>query len=416
MQPGRNKEVSMRNPGRSTVVAAAVRGAMLACLLAWAACAVPCFGGDAAKVTVKELDGKVRVEIGGELFTEYVYKGYAKPILYPVIGPHDIAMTRNYPMKEVPGEARDHHHHKSLWYTHGSVNGVSFWHEGSGAGTIVHDKLLKAESEGDKAVVKTTNKWVDAKGNVVCRDVLQTTYSTVPGGRVIDFVITIHASEGDVVFGDTKEGTMGIRTHPNLRLRSDPRRGVKEVSGHAVNSEGVTGKAVWGKRAKWVDYWGTIDGKVVGVAIFDHPGNPRHPTWWHARDYGLIAANPFGVHNFEGKPRGTGDLKIPKGESRTWRYRFVFHEGDVKQAKVAKLYDTYAATKVSPAVGCCEGAIPNCGGTCGRHETAATDTAATATPTSAGGSCAGGTCPAFGAAGACPVGTAAGCPHAGAKK
>ena len=119
-----------------------------------------------------------------------------------------------------------------------------------------------------------------------------------------------------------------------LRLRSDEKRGNHTAKGNSINSEGVEGKAMWGKRAKWVDYWAPIDGNTVGVAIMDHPSNPRHPTWWHARDYGLIAANPFGIHDFEKKPKGTGDMVIANGESKTFRYRFLFHRGDVNEANV----------------------------------------------------------------------------------
>ena len=94
-----------------------------------------CLGGalaaaDGPAVTVKELDGKLRVEIGGQLFTEYILKGFAKPILYPVMGPGGVPMTRNYPMSKVAGEASDHVHQKSMWFTHGDVNGVDFWAEG----------------------------------------------------------------------------------------------------------------------------------------------------------------------------------------------------------------------------------------------------------------------------------------------
>ncbi len=307
-------------------------------------------GAVSSAVTVKELPGRLRVEVDGGLFAEYVYEGYAKPILYPLIGPHRIGMTRNWPMKEVAGEARDHKHHKSLWYTHGDVNGVDFWGEGGRSGRIVQDKVLKVATGPGGAVILTANEWRGPDQHVVCTDTRRVGFSVFPRGRMIDFEITISASNGDVVFGDTKEGTMGIRTHPNLRLRNDPSRGVTTANGHAVNSEGVRDKEVWGKRAKWVDYWGTVGGKVVGVAIFDHPGNPRHPTWWHARDYGLIAANPFGVHDFEGKPEGTGDLKIPAGESRSWRYRFVFHENDAEEAGVAGLYEDFAASRSPDAI------------------------------------------------------------------
>ena len=256
------------------------------------------------------------------------------------MGPHGIGMTRNYPMKEgVKGEARDHPHQRSLWYNHGRVNGIDFWHEGKKAGRIVHDKLIKAASDGTCAVIQATNKWLDPKGRAVCADACTLRFSAVPGGRAIDWEITIRASAGDVTFGDTKEGSMGIRTHPNLRLRGPT------ATGQAVNSEGVKGLGVWGKRAKWVDYWGKIDDKTVGIAMFDHPSNPRHPTWWHARDYGLIAANPFGISRFDRKAKMKGDMKIAKGESVTFRYRFIFHEGDCKQAKIAELYEQYAAAK-----------------------------------------------------------------------
>jgi len=74
-------------------------------------------------------------------------------------------------------------------------------------------------------------------------------------------------------------------------------------TGTIINAEGVKNTAAWGKRSTWVDYHGPKDGKVYGVAIFDHPSNPRHPTWWHVRDYALFAANPFGKHDFR-EPQG----------------------------------------------------------------------------------------------------------------
>ena len=112
--------------------------------------------------------------------------------------------------------------------------------------------------------------------------------------------------------------------------------------GHIVMSTGVRDAETWGKRAAWCDYFGTVNEKTVGIAIFDHPKNPRHPTWWHVRDYGLFAANPFGVHDFEKKPKGEGDLIVPAGKSITFRYRLIFHEGDEKQAGIAELYKNYS--------------------------------------------------------------------------
>ena len=143
-----------------------------------------------------------------------------------------------------------------------------------------------------------------------CTDTRTIRLSVQDGARVVDYAVTLHASEGPFTFGVNEEGMMAIRTHPELRLEGSV------AKGHAINSEGDRDKPVWGKRAKWVDYWGPVDGKVVGVAILDHPSNPNHPTWWHARYYGLVAANPFGIHDFEkDKPEGAGDMKIASGGS-----------------------------------------------------------------------------------------------------
>jgi len=289
----------------------------------------------AAKIALKPGKGKVTVEVSGKLFTEYLYEGHgrSKPVLYPVIGPGASRMTRDYPFKKgTPGEASDHPHHASLWFTHGQVNGISFWHIGNNTGTIRHQKFLKVKGN----TLATANKWLSAKGEEQCADETTLTFHADGENRAIDFDITVHASAGDVTFGDTKEGSMGIRTHAALRLKGSV------AKGQAVNSEGVSGKPIWGKRAKWVDYWGPIGGKTVGVAIFDHPGNPRHPTWWHARDYGLVAANPFGVHNFEGKPKGTGNLVIKSGDKVRFRYRVLFHAGDVNEARIKERWDSWA--------------------------------------------------------------------------
>ncbi len=297
------------------------------------------------EVTITEADGKAIVQIDGQPFVEYVFQGHAKPILYPIVGPYGIEMTRNYPMKEdVDNEALDHPHHKSLWYTHDDVNGVQFWMEYPRSSDRQPGRIVQNEIQIEGNAIRAKNDWVAPDGKIVCSDDRVVTFGTTSAGRFIDFQITIDASHGDVTFGDTKEGTMGIRMHPLLRLQNDEKRGNHTAKGSAINSEGVEGKEMWGKRAKWVDYWGPINEKVVGIAIFDHPSNPRHPTWWHARYYGLVTANPFGIHAFEGKPEGTGAMRIPSGESVTFRYRFLFHTGDVKQANIEGEYESFAKT------------------------------------------------------------------------
>jgi len=291
-------------------------------------------GGQGVEIT--RLADKVKVEIDGELFAEYNFKEGPFPYFYPVMGPTGVNITRHWPMKEGENEARDHRHHRSLWFTHGEVNGRDFW---SGRNErIAHDEFLELTSGSQVGVIKSKNKWVASNGEIVCTDTRTYKFSGGSGQRMMDLEITIHASHGDVTFGDTKEGSMAIRLAPTLRVEGEVGKG------HIINSEGHRDGQAWGKRAAWCDYYGPLKDDVVGVAIFDHPQNPRHPTWWHVRTYGLFAANPFGVHNFENKPKGTGDLAVKSGDSVTFRYRFYFHKGDCEQANVAARYREYAAT------------------------------------------------------------------------
>ena len=155
-----------------------------------------------------------------------------------------------------------------------------------------------------------------------------------PRLRTIDYEIEIRAIER-LVFADTKEGTFGIRLATSM---------TEDKGGRMVNAEGKeTEKNVWGQRSPWVDYYGPVDGRTVGVAIFDNPGNPRYPTYWHVRAYGLFAANIFGVRDFTGDKTRDGSMTVERGQTIRFRYRVVIHEGDAKAAGIAELYRQYAA-------------------------------------------------------------------------
>jgi len=296
-------------------------------------------------VTLREVDGRVRVEIRGELFTEYHFQDVSRPFLYPVLGPGGVPLTRNWPLKEAPGEDRDHPHHRSLWWAHGEVNGVDFWSENARAGRTLHEEFLERTSGPDRAVLHTRNRLVAPDGRTVGRVEFKITFHRGDAdARWLDWETTVLASEGDLKLGDTKEGTMAIRLAETMRLKPNKENAGKPT-GHILTSTGLRDGETWGKRAPWVDYFGPVEDRVMGVAIFDHPANPRHPTWWHVRDYGLFAANPFGVHDFEKKPPGTGDLTIPAHQGITFRYRFLFHRGDAAAGRVAERYAAYQAEK-----------------------------------------------------------------------
>jgi len=299
-------------------------------------------GLQAAKFSVETSDEGAVVQIDGKLFTEYLTQSGPKPVLWPIIGPTGKPMTRAYPIAEekVEGERHDHVHHRSFWFTHGDVNGVDFWSETEGKhGTIKHRKFAQAEARGDSAVIVTENDWLGPDGKKICQDVRTLTFGADEEKRWIDFEAVVQATEGEVTFGDTKEGSFGVRVAGTMKVTAG-------LGGKIVNSEGQTDQGAWGKRAAWVDYHGPVgkDKERLGIAILNHPSSFRFPTYWHVRTYGLFTANPFGLHNFLGKKAGQvkGAHTIPAGETMTLRYRVIFHTGDQKQADIAGAFAKYA--------------------------------------------------------------------------
>ena len=304
--------------------------------------------GEGVKIT--EQPEKVRVEINGQLFTEYVFKGAPHVYFYPLLGPGGLQMTRHWPMKDVEGEEHDHKHHRSLWYSHGAVNGVDFWGESEKSGKILHEKFLEIKSGPETGLIRAQNKWVDPDGKTVLRDERTfRVYARPDNERLFDYEITLKAPpDKEVILGDTKEGSMAIRLAESMRLILPKEKGEKKAAagkGHIILSTGLRDQETWGKAAAWCDYHGPVAQKTVGVAIFDHPSNLRHPTTWHVRDYGLFAANPFGLHDFDKQPPGTGNVVIEPGKSVTFKYRFYLHEGDEKEAKVADHWEDYKSGK-----------------------------------------------------------------------
>jgi hypothetical protein len=302
-----------------------------------------------AQVTVKELPDRVRVDIDGQLFTELRHTGAPHLYYYPLLGPDSVSMTRSWPMEDPPDEEHDHPHHRSMWFSHGLVNGVDFWTEESASastppkhpvGKIVLDKVQKAEASERSGEVVVGTKWIAPDGSVPVTGVQRLiVYPRPKSERLFDFVTTLTAGDKDVTFGDTKEGTFAIRIAESMRLKG-PKNAPGQ--GHILNSAGLRDDKVWGQKANWVDMSGPIDAKTYGIAIFDHPKNPRHPTRWHAREYGLFAANPFcEVEMDKTQPKGAGDFLLKAGQSVTFQYRVLLHEGAPDAAKLAERFDAY---------------------------------------------------------------------------
>jgi len=286
-------------------------------------------------VSLSKFEEGVAVKIDGKPFTNFVTKRTRKPILWPLLGPNGERLTQSGP--------KDHIHHRSFWFTHGKVNGQDFWSELPRSGKTVVSNLHPLVGGPVFGEISCTVDWLSKEGVKVCSDDRTMRIYRTPTARLVDFEIAFKPTDVDLVFGDDKEGTFGVRVAETMSV---DRPKDQPPGGALVNAEGLQGAAVWGKKSAWCDYSGPVDGNVAGIAIFDHPSNLRHPTTWHARTYGLFCANPFGLSFFTGK-KENGEHRVPKGTEFRLRYRVVLHSGDCAAAKIP---DQYAAFAEPPTV------------------------------------------------------------------
>jgi len=294
--------------------------------------------GSQPKLGLQVLEDRVVISLGQENFTEFVWGETRRPYLYPLLGPGGAPLSRGYPMDPRPGEAHDHPHHQSLWFAHGSVNGNDFWHGSARDERIEHVAVELARIEPDgAATLRTRASWVVGMDEVLLHEEREMQFRASAQARTIDFDLRLRPAGAEVTLGDTKEGSFALRLAPSLRLRGEV------AAGKAVNSQGQRGGAVWGERAAWVAYSGPVQAATFTVVIFDHPDNPRHPTWWHARDYGLFAANPFGVHDFEQRPAGTGDMTLTPQQELRLRYRVQLLLGERTVEQLDEAWRSWSA-------------------------------------------------------------------------
>ncbi|SDK61408.1 Methane oxygenase PmoA [Catalinimonas alkaloidigena] len=306
---------------------------------------------DNLRVQLLEKPDRVDVMIDGDLFTSYLHSDtMEKPVLYPVVAPGGAVVTRGYPRDPRPGERVDHPHHVGMWFNYGDVNGLDFWNNSDAIpadqkhkyGTIRHVSVDRVEAGADSGTLSVTTEWLAPSGEALLRERTHFTFWAFDDStRLIDRVTTLTALDKEVAFHDNKEGMIAIRVARGLEMPSDQPEIFTDangnptevaemnnagVTGDYLTSEGKTGDAAWGTRARWTRLQGTLDGQPTSITIIDHPSNPGYPTYWHARGYGLFAANPLGQSVFsEGKE--AMNFSLPAGESTTFRYRVVFHSG-----------------------------------------------------------------------------------------
>ena len=277
------------------------------------------------------------VSQGDRLFAGYRFDSNGKPIIYPLVGPGGHRMTRDFPMEEAgPNERNDHDHHRSFWLTHGDVNGVDFWLDDEHCGKIVHQSGEAITQDDGSVVITTKNDWNAPDGKRLLSDLRRYHFHVSKGRRIIDADFLLIASDGDVNFGDTKEGSFGLRVAGTMKV--DAKGG-----GVVTNAEGLNDKKAWGKKSAWVNYNGPVKGEMVGVTVHDHPESFQYPCRWHVRTYGLFAANPFGVYHFEGGDKTDG-VVLKSGETMRLSYRVVLETGDLDSVKTQQDSKDYAST------------------------------------------------------------------------
>ena len=278
------------------------------------------------------------IAVGGDRFTSYHYAEVpARPYFHPVVGPGGALVTRGFPMEpDVPGETHDHPHHRGLYFAHGEVNETNNWSEVPGHATMQHRGFARLTSGPVQGSFTQALDWLDTAGAVVLTEQRTVTvYHTSDDERLLDAALAFRASAGAVLFGDTKEGGL-------ISVRVATSMDAKEAGRIENAAGGIQEAETWGKRAQWCDYSGPVAGQTLGICLMDHPENPRHPTHWHVRNYGLMTANPFGRRDYTRDPAQRGDLLLQDGARLNFRYRVLIHRGNAQDADLHARYQDLA--------------------------------------------------------------------------
>jgi hypothetical protein len=313
-----------------------------------AAVVAPLRGNGGVEVTVNEAAKRVDVTIDGKPFTSYIWPStLKKPVLYPLRTAKGTLVTRGFPLDPRPGERVDHPHHVGMWLNHGDVNGLDFWNNSDAIpaarapkmGTIYQRTIVDAKSGATQGELVVETAWMTSDNKQLLKETTRFIFRGGADSRTIDRVTTLTALDQKVVFKDNKEAFFGMRVARGLEQPADKAEVFTDASGKAtpvpvldntgvtgkyVSSEGKQGDDVWGTRGKWTMLGGTLAGEPITLAILDHPSNPGYPTHWHARGYGLFAANPLGDEVFKEKPF---NLTLEPGKSVTFRYRVLILGG-----------------------------------------------------------------------------------------
>jgi hypothetical protein len=320
--------------------------------------------GPRVEVRSDEAARRIDVTVDGKPFTSYIYpETLKKSVLWPIHSPGGAFVTRGFPLDPRPGERIDHPHQIGLWFNHGDVNGFDFWNNSEAIapdrarkmGTIVHRRIGRIQSGEGRGEVNVEMEWIGGDGVPLLREQTTFIFRASLDTWSIDRITTLTALDSPVVFRDNKEGVLGLRVARQLEHPTSKAEVLTDTSGRPtavpvldntgitglyVSSEGREGDAVWGTRGRWTLLRGTVGGKAVTVAMLDHPANPGFPTYWHARGYGLFAANMLGVREFSGG-KEVFDFTLGPRKSATFRHRVLVKSGRVPPPTVEAEYQEF---------------------------------------------------------------------------
>ncbi len=317
----------------------------------------------APKVEFVKGDNRIDVVIAGKLFTSYLYSDdLTKPLLVPVRTTSGIEVNRRHPLVEIPGGSMDHEHHVGIFFAVDKVNGINFWKNTAVPPQIKHMEVTEMTNGSGEGKLATVAHWIDDKRQTVLEEKRKMVFTA--GNHedeyAIDFAIDLTAKDTSVTFEDIEEGMFAIRVSDYLR-ESDPKLILRQGeplpkeslagTGRYFSSNGdETAKNIWGKRARWVAIQGVRAGKVVGVAILNHPSSINYPTYWHARNYGLFSANPLGQADFQRQqPKEYRKNKViplrltlEKGETAHFRFLVIVYEGLRTHEQIEERFKEFA--------------------------------------------------------------------------
>ena len=297
--------------------------------------AIPAF----AQVDIKHGGDHIPVAIDGKPFTTFFMGAdVPKPYLHPLRSASGKIVTRGFPMEKIAGEPTDHQHQRGVFFGHMIVNGTNFWanefdYKDKNLGKVVLKEVSEAKSGRKSGTIVASFNWLNETGKLILTEKRTMKFYSDPKLRVIDFDFVL-IPNGKVIFGDEKDGFFAIRVHPGIQE--------EKSGGKMTNADGKEGeKDVWGQPSNWVDYAGAVDGEALGIAIFDHPDNLRHPERWHSRGYGLFAVNPFMLSQVVNDKTQKADYVLEPDKTVRFEYRVVIHPGDTKSAGIESLYQKY---------------------------------------------------------------------------